>query len=293
MWLAWQWSTLMAAVLGGISVLAKRRSGRWSWIADFSTQAGLVAALYSVWQLIASYTDGQVKGAVRHALWVWHLERRLGVPNEKTLQQVVLHHPLLVQACNIFYAQVHVPAIGLLLVWLFVRHRPDFARYRNILALLTLACLVAYLVPVAPPRLVGQLHLVDTGLAYHQSVYGQPGTGIADQLSAMPSVHMAWSLCVAWTVIMVSESRWRGLIIAHPAVTLFVVVVTANHYWLDGVAAAILLAWAAGAAALIDRTSLVVRARLAGRSRAGPVPVLAEAEAGPVAAASSRSRGPA
>ncbi|WP_407647152.1 phosphatase PAP2 family protein [Actinacidiphila soli] len=36
--------------------------------------------------------------------------------------------------------------------------------------------------------------------------------------------------------------RWRWLWLIHPALTLLVVVATANHYWLDGIAAAVLLA---------------------------------------------------
>jgi hypothetical protein len=104
--------------------------------------------------------------------------------------------------------------------------------------------------------LLPHLGLVDTGLLYHQSVYGHPGTGIADQLSAMPSVHMAWALFVALTVVQVSRSRWRWWIVAHPVVTMLVVVVTANHFWLDGAAAALLLAVAISVAAAIERLQL-------------------------------------
>jgi hypothetical protein len=39
----------------------------------------------------------------------------------------------------------------------------------------------------------------------------------------------------------VSTSRWRWLILAHPAMTVFAVVATANHWWLDGIVAAALL----------------------------------------------------
>jgi hypothetical protein len=184
---------------------------------------------------------------------VWHLERDLYLPSEAWLQRLVLPDRLVVEACNVFYAGVHVPALGVLLVWLFVRHRDRFARYRDTLAVLTLLCLLAYLVPVAPPRLLPQLGMVDTGQLFHQSVYGRPGTGIADQLSAMPSVHMAWALFIALTVVRVSGSRWRGLILAHPAVTMLVVVLTANHYWLDGAAAAFLLVVALAVSASIER----------------------------------------
>jgi hypothetical protein len=255
-WLSWQWALVLAAGMGAASVAARRQGRRWDLAADFFTQVSLIAALYSLWQLIASYADGRAKGAVHHGLWVWRVERDLYWPSEAWMQRLVLHHRLLVEASNVFYAGVHVPALGIFLVWLFVRHRAQFARYRDALAVLTLLCLLAYLVPVAPPRLLPKLGLVDTGLLYHQSVYGRPGTGIADQLSAMPSVHMAWALFIALTVVQVSRSRWRWLIVAHPVATMLVVVVTANHYWLDGAAAAVLLLVAVWVSGFIDRLRL-------------------------------------
>jgi hypothetical protein len=39
----------------------------------------------------------------------------------------------------------------------------------------------------------------------------------------------------------VSKSRWRWLVIAHPVLTAYAVVATANHFWLDGAAAALLV----------------------------------------------------
>ena len=57
----------------------------------------------------------------------------------------------------------------------------------------------------------------------------------------MPSVHVGWSLLVAWAVITISPSRHRWWILAHPVLTVFVVVATANHFWLDGIVAALLL----------------------------------------------------
>ena len=53
----------------------------------------------------------------------------------------------------------------------------------------------------------------------------------------MPSVHVAWSVLVAWAVITRARSRWRWLILLHPLVTVFVVVATGNHYWADGIVA--------------------------------------------------------
>jgi hypothetical protein len=95
---------------------------------------------------------------------------------------------------------------------------------------------------VAPPRLLPGGGMVDTALAYGQSVYGTTIAGLqADSYSAMPSVHIAWCVMVAVAVVRISPSRWRWLVVAHPVVTVAVVVVTANHFWLDGIAAVLLL----------------------------------------------------
>jgi hypothetical protein len=126
-------------------------------------------------------------------------------------------------------------------VWLFLRHRDQYPEIRNALAILTLACFVIHLIPVAPPRLIGGTGFVDTGLRFHQSVYGPVGTGISDQVSAMPSVHIAWAALIAWGAIKASTSKWRWLVSLHLVLSMIVVVVTANHFWLDGVVAIALL----------------------------------------------------
>jgi uncharacterized membrane protein len=76
---------------------------------------------------------------------------------------------------------------------------------------------------------------------YHQSVYQNRAGFNADQLSAMPSVHVGWAILVAIMVITAARSRWRWLALLYPVATTLAVVVTANHYWLDGIVAGLLL----------------------------------------------------
>jgi hypothetical protein len=66
----------------------------------------------------------------------------------------------------------------------------------------------------------------------------------ANQYAAMPSLHVGWALIVAYGVIRISKSRFRWLILVHPIMTTLAVVLTANHYWLDGIVAAAMVAWA-------------------------------------------------
>ena len=131
------------------------------------------------------------------------------------------------------------------------------------MALFTGASLLIQLVPVAPPRLLPGTGLVDTAMRYGQSVYSWHGGFNADEFSAMPSVHVGWALIVAIAVITVSRSRWRWLAAAYPMLTLLVVVVTANHFWLDGIVAGLLVILVL----LVQRTARRLRS---GKSREGP-----------------------
>ena len=130
--------------------------------------------------------------------------------------------------------------------------------------LFTAAALLVQFVPVAPPRMLPGDGMIDTAARYGQSVYGSVAGFNADQLSAMPSVHVGWALLAALVIIEVSRSRWRWLALAYPLLTMLAVVVTANHYWLDGIAAALLLALAL----VVQRVSRALYGRCRSRRRA-------------------------
>jgi PAP2 superfamily len=139
-----------------------------------------------------------------------------------------------------------------MLLWLFVRHRGAYPAIRNAMAASTAICLLISFIPVAPPRMLTSLGFVDLAARYGESVYGAAGGNVgADQLSSMPSVHACWSVLVAWAVITASTSRWRWLILAHPVVTLFVIVATGNHYWADAIVAYAIVACVLTAQALL------------------------------------------
>ena len=72
-------------------------------------------------------------------------------------------------------------------------------------------------------------------------------------------MHVAWAVLVAWAVITRSTSRWRWLILLHPAITVFVVVATGNHFWADGIVAASVVAFVLAAQALVTRRAVAHR----------------------------------
>jgi len=217
------------------------RSASWAVWGDVAWESSLLFVLYGLWQFAGSFTVMGTSGALPRARWLWDAERVLYLPSETDLQRLILPHPLLVQACNYYYDVLHFPLLGACLIWLYTRHRADYPRIRTTVALFTGISLLIQLVPVAPPRLLASTGMVDTAVQYGQSVYAWNGGFDADEFSAMPSVHVGWALIVAIAVITVSRSRWRWLAAAYPLLTLLVVVVTANHFWLDGIAAGLLV----------------------------------------------------
>jgi len=237
--LTWQQSGEVAVVLAGVGgALALVSDRRARWAGALCRELAVIATLYGLWHLAGEVSVAGASRAYDRARWIRSFDDSLPLPSERTMQQAVLGHKLLVQGANYYYAAMHLTTMGIFLLWLFVRHRERYRPVRQVMAWTTLGCLLIQLMPVAPPRMLPGI--VDTGRLYHQSVY--EGGLAVDQLSAMPSVHVAWAVCVGWYVWRISPSRWRFVGPAHSVVTILVVVVTGNHWWLDGVVAIAVLA---------------------------------------------------
>jgi PAP2 superfamily protein len=241
-------ATVTAAVLLAVAVGLRPVGRRWSaWAMAAATETALVCGLFALWQLANEATHAHWAGGQTNGRAVWRAERWLHLPSEVQLQRLILGHPDLVRASNYYYATAHLTGMLVFLVWLWLRHRDRYPKWRNLVVISTGLSLLIEMIPVAPPRLIGDTGLVDTAMVYGQSVYAYVGSNLADQYAAMPSIHVGWAVLIAVATMSCIRSRWRYLGPLHATLTVFVVVATANHYWLDGVAASAVLglAWAA------------------------------------------------
>lgn len=240
-WMPWQTALKVAFALLAVGVVWRPSGRRARVVTALCREAALVMGLYALWFYLGVIGRTRVDGAMSRGQDIWDVQQALHFPSEATIQGWFLGHDAIVQFFNRYYGWVHVPALVVFLVWLFLRHRDQYPTWRTSLALLTLACFVIQLMPTAPPRLFPELGIVDTGQLYGESVYGaiqDPGPA---QLSAFPSVHVAWAVLIAWGAWSVSTSRWRWLGVGHALMTTLVVVATGNHWWLDGLAALAIL----------------------------------------------------
>ncbi len=263
--LSWPQAAILAAVLAAAAVvLVRTRRARLVATGRFTGEAALLVGLFALWQYAGSFGFLSPDGALPRGQWLWDAERWLHLPSETALQDAFLPHPLLIQFANLYYAVLHFPVLLGTLAWLFVWHRDRYRPARTTVVLFTAAALLIQFIPVAPPRLLTGTGLVDTAARYGQSVYGSVGGFDADQFSAMPSVHVGWSIIVAVAVVGALRSRWRWLAVLYPVLTTLIVVVTANHYWLDGVAAGLLV----GAALAVQKAGRSVRLAMLTRTAA-------------------------
>jgi hypothetical protein len=267
--LSWQHSLDVAAVLtvtGGAAALSKRPLVRT--VGAFARETAVIGVLYALWQLLSDISQtGTHADAYRRSRWIERFERDLPLPSERSVQHAVLGHRLIVEGANLYYASMHLTVMLIFLIWLFVRHRDQYRPVRMVMGWTTLCCLLVQVLPVAPPRMFPGI--VDTGLLYNQSVYSN-GLPI-DQLSAMPSLHVAWAVLVGYYTWRISPSRWRYLGPAHSATTIFVVVATGNHWWLDGIVAVAILAVCAWSVYGVRQAWRAARSRLA-TARVGQQP---------------------
>ena len=234
---------------------------RLALAAGIAQEAAVLLGLFALWQVAGSFSLVGPDGALARAQWIWHAERVVHLPSETGIQRAFLGHPLLVEALNLYYASLHFVVLIGCLVWVYARHRRQYPPVRTTLVLFTAGALLIQFLPVAPPRMLEGDGMVDTAARYGQSVYGSVAGFNPDQLSAMPSVHVGWALLVALVVAQVSRSRWRWLAFGYPVLTVLAVIVTANHFWLDGIVAALLLA----VVLVVQRAGRAARRRIRSR----------------------------
>ncbi|MET8769353.1 phosphatase PAP2 family protein [Streptomyces sp. NPDC004658] len=199
----------------------------------------LIAVSYWTYSLIRNAVPEQRAAALRNADWIWRTEHGLGIAVEQSVNHAVNSVTWLIIGMNYYYATLHfVITIGVL-VWLYRWHPGRYAATRLVLFATTGVALVGYyLFPLAPPRLMGGGHFVDTVSVHH--TWGSMASGdlkhMSNQYAAMPSMHIGWSLWCGLTVFALASVPWvRVLGLLYPAATLLVIVATANHFWLDAV----------------------------------------------------------
>ncbi|PGH14821.1 hypothetical protein AJ79_02837 [Helicocarpus griseus UAMH5409] len=178
---------------------------------------------------------------------------------EHDIQQWFMNgHQTSLTALNRFYALVHIPGTVGFIAWYYYiapSHR-TFAIVRRTLTLTNLLAFVTFtFYPCMPPRLLPPEYGFLDSVRHDNAQSIWMSGNYVNSLAAMPSMHFGYSFCIGCTMLYHTgifrrslergETRkttfWKlwylSIAVAYPVSVLMAIVATANHYWLDALAA--------------------------------------------------------
>ncbi len=205
-----------------------------------------VLTYYLLYSTVRNADAEHPERARQHALQLIRFQRTLGIYHEEAINRWAVKIEPLVVGANYFYGSLHfVVTIGVA-IFLYRKFPDDYPQWRNTLAIATALALIGFRFwPLMPPRLLPHhFGFVDTLDKYPTFWSFNSGAmkKISNQFAAMPSVHCCWALwCACVLVPRLKSTAAKILAALYPALTITVIVVTANHYFLDAVAGFVIL----------------------------------------------------
>jgi hypothetical protein len=229
-------------------------------------EALVVVWLCWVYDAINNLAPARVHAALAHGWGVLHLERALDLDPEVALNRWLAGHHTLGLLLSDYYDNAHFVVTLGLLGWLWYRRADLYRPLRSTLvAINVLGLAVFWLYPTAPPRLLAGGGFSDVVASTHALGGWHAGSlaPVANQLAAMPSLHMGWAVWCSLALWRLSPSPWaRGAAVLYPCLTCLAVLATGNHYLLDvfaGLATAAVAVLLVNAPAAWRRLSGVLR----------------------------------
>lgn len=226
---------------------------------DLGRQIGILVGVDLAYELVRGIADSQRTDAIVHGQQVIDLERATHTFFEPSLQEFFLPAHWLIDIANQLYLNAQFSIALGFLVWLYLFRNESYYFVRNMFVVSMGLALIGYtFYPTAPPRMFPQDGFVDTITDFSNVNHDSALAKIfINPYAAVPSMHCAFALMIGGTGVMVCRRWWSKAIWAFwPVLICWVVIVTANHYWVD-----VALGW------MVALTSALVAQRLLARVR--------------------------
>jgi PAP2 superfamily len=248
--------------------VAPPRRARW-WLELLT-----IAWLCWLYDDVTELAPLRLHAALAHAHALLGFERSIGLDPEHALDRWLAPHHTLALLVSDYYDNAHFIVTLGLLGWLWWRRADIYRPLRSTLVLVNvLAFVVFWLYPVAPPRMLPGFTDVVAASGAFGSWHSGALASHANQLAAMPSLHIAWALwCTLAVWRMTRRALLRVLAAVYPCLTAVAVLATGNHYLLDVLAGALVLVLAAALVRAWGRIRSGPRAR--GGERRAPAAVV-------------------
>jgi hypothetical protein len=226
------------------------RIGRWlpQGYGDAGRQLGLFVLAELSYETVRGIADGERAQAFVNGANVISLEKSMHTFFEPDLQSFFMHPGWLIDFANFMYMNSHFVVTTAFLVWLYLFRNRNFYFVRNMFMVAMGLAIIGYaLLPTAPPRLFPQEGFVDTITQYAQVNHDSGLVKLfINPYAAIPSMHVAFSTMIGVAGALIARHTiTRAFWCAYPVLVFWVVVVTANHFWVDGAAGLLVAALSA------------------------------------------------
>jgi membrane-associated phospholipid phosphatase len=236
------------------STLTARLPKGWG---DLGRQIGILVGVDIAYELARGIADSQRSDAIAHGAQVIDFERATHTFFEPSLQAFFLPAQAVIDVANQIYLNAQFSIALGFLVWLYLFRNESYYFVRNMFVVSMGLALVGYtLFPTAPPRMFPEHGFVDTITDFSNVNHDSALAKIfINPYAAVPSMHCAFALMIGGSGVMVCRHWWsKAFWAAWPVLVFWVVVVTANHYWVDAALGWMVAAAAALAALRLART---------------------------------------
>lgn len=229
-----------------------RTSGRWlpnGWL-DALRQLALFAGAYYLYRIVRGLVDGQAGLAFENARTLVDFERSLGLFFEPGLQHWAESTGWPLTFANFMYVNAHFILTTTFLIWLYLCRNTAYYYVRNMFMVAMGLALVGYVTfPTAPPRFMPEWGFSDSVANWVGSGAEKSADVLYNPFAAVPSMHVAFALMIGIPgFILVRNRALKAFWISYPAIVTYVVMATANHFWMDaalGALVAAISAWTA------------------------------------------------
>lgn len=203
---------------------------------DLGRQIVLLIFVDLAYETVRGISDGKATTAFANGQRVMDAQAAFGTFFEPGFQAFFLQFNWLMDVANQIYMNSQFAVVVAFFFWLYFFRNDAFYFVRNMFIAAMGLALVGYtLYPTAPPRLFPEYGFVDTINSYssvnHESALAKL---FINPYAAVPSMHCAFAAMLGLSCARLVKSRPLQVFWASwPLVVAWVVIVTANHYWLD------------------------------------------------------------
>lgn len=224
---------------------------------DLVRQVLLFFLAYNAYRLVRGGADNAAGATIAfdNARTLIGLEQSLGLFVESAVQAWSQGTGFLEDVASWVYINAQTSVTVGSLAFLYLFHNRSFYFVRNMFMVAMGLALLGYtLYPTAPPRFFPEWGFEDSVSSFLGVTSESNINALFNPYAAVPSMHVAFALMIAVPLVRLVGNRYARIFwIVYPALVVFVIVATGNHFIVDAVFGALTAGVSAYAASWLAR----------------------------------------